>query len=123
MFREITNIDPFGKCLTIASACHEVFHNNFLKEESIAIFSPEHYLKMNQSNTAIKWLSYVMKENKINIDHVRNGGEKRIGKYSADGYCKEHHTVYEFQGCFWHGKIREKYFYCKMKVLMFLCFS
>ena len=110
MFREITNIDPFGKCLTIASACHEVFHNNFLKEESIAIFSPEHYLKMNQSNTAIKWLSYVMKENKIRIDHVRNGGEKRIGKYSADGYCEEHHTVYEFQGCFWHGKLREKYF-------------
>ena len=110
MFREITNIDPFGKCLTIASACHEVFHNNFLKEESIAIFSPEHYLKMNQSNTAIKWLSYVTKENKIRIDHVRNGGEKRIGKYSADGYCEEHHTVYEFQGCFWHGKIREKIF-------------
>ena len=61
----------------------------YLKEESIAIFSPERYLKMNQSNTAIKWLSYVMKENNTYIEHVRNGGEKRIGKYSVDGYCEE----------------------------------
>ena len=109
MFREITDIDPFEKCLTIASACHEVFHNNFLKEETIAIFNSDRYLKMNQSNTAIKWLSYMMRENNIRIEHVRNGGEKRIGKYSADGYCEEYHTVYEFQGCFWHGKLRTNY--------------
>ena len=108
-FREITNIDPFEKCLTIASACHEVFHNNFLKVETISIFNSDRYLKMNQSNTAIKWLSYMMRENNIRIEHVRNGGEKRIGKYSADGYCEEYHTVYEFQGCFWHGKLRTNY--------------
>ena len=106
MFREITDIDPFEKCLTIASACHEVFHNNFLKEETIAVLNSDRYLKMNQSNTAIKWLSYMMRENNIRIEHVRNGGEKRIGKYSVDGYCEEYHTVYEFQGCFWHGKLR-----------------
>ena len=108
MFREITDIDPFEKCLTIASACHEVFHNNFLKEETIAVFNSDRYLKMNQSNTAIKWLSYMMRENNIRIEHVRNGGEKRVGKYSVDGYCEEYHTVYEFQGCFWHGKLRTK---------------
>ena len=106
MFREITDIDPFEKCLTIASACHEVFHNNFLKEETIAVLNSDRYLKMNQSNTVIKWLSYMMRENNIRIEHVRNGGEKRIGKYSVDGYCEEYHTVYEFQGCFWHGKLR-----------------
>ena len=105
LFREITNIDPFEKCLTIASACHEVFHNNFLKEKTIAIFDSARFLKTNQSNMAVKWLSYVMQENDIRIEHVRNGGEKRVGKYSLDGYCEEYHTAYEFQGCFWHGKL------------------
>ena len=89
MLREITNIDPFEKCLTIASACHEVYRTNFLEKDTIAIFPPERYLKTKQSNLAIKWLSYTMQENNIHIDHVRNGGEKRVGKYSLDGYCEE----------------------------------
>ena len=105
MFRKITDIDPFEKCLTIASACHEVYRTNFLEKDTIAVFPPGRYLKTKQSNLAIKWLSYTMEENNIHIDHVRNGGEKRVGKYSLDGYCEEQHTAYEFQGCFWHGKL------------------
>ena len=104
MLREITGIDPFEKCLTIASACHEVYRTNFLKKDSIAVFQHDRQLKMKQSNMAVKWLSYEMERNHIHIQHVRNGGEKRVGKYSLDGYCEEYHTVYEFQGCFWHGK-------------------
>ena len=38
MLREITGIDPFEKCLTIASTCHEVYRTNFLKKDTIAIF-------------------------------------------------------------------------------------
>ena len=53
---------------------------------------------------AIKWLSYEMESEDIYIQHVRNGGEKRVGKYLLDGYCEEYHAAYEFQGCFWHGK-------------------
>ena len=118
MLREITDIDPFEKCLTIASACHEVYRTNFLKKDTIAVFQRERELKMKQSNMAVKWLSYEMERNDIHIEHVRNGGEKRVGKYSLDGYCEEYHTAYEFQGCFWHGKsrkitnkIRKKYLY------------
>ena len=55
MLRGITEIDPFDKCLTIASACHEVYRTNFLKKETIAIFQPDRYLKMKQSNIAVKW--------------------------------------------------------------------
>ena len=90
ILRGITGIDPFEKCLTIA------------------VFHPDRQLKMKQSNLAVKWLSYVMEENDIRIEHVRNGGEKRVGKYSLDGYCEEFHTVYEFQGCFWHGEFVQK---------------
>ena len=105
MLRDETHIDPFGKSLTIASYCHEVYRTNFLKEDSIAVFTHDRQLKMKQSNMAVKWLSYVAEKEDIHIQHVRNGGEKSVnGKYLLDGYCEETHTAYEFQGCFWHGK-------------------
>ena len=104
MLRDETGIDPFDTCLTIASYCHEVYRTKYLKKDSIAVFQHDRQLKMKQSNMAIKWLSYEMESEDIHIQHVRNGGEKRIGKYSLDGYCEEYHTAYEFQGCFWHGK-------------------
>ena len=105
MLRDKTDgIDPFEKCLTIASYWHEVYRTNFLKKDSIAVFQHDRQLKMKQSNMAVKWLSYEMVSKGIHIQHVRNGGEKRVGKYSLDEYCEENHTAYEFQGCFWHGK-------------------
>ena len=104
MFKEQTNIDPFDKALTIASYCHQVYRTNFLEKDTIAIFSHARQLKANQSNTALKWLSYISEKEGIFIQHVRNGGEKRVGNYSLDGYCEETHTAYEFQGCYWHGK-------------------
>ena len=104
MLRDITGIDPFGRSLTIASYCHEVYRTNFLKKDTIAVFQHDRQLKTKQSNMAVKWLSYEMERKDIHIQHVRNGGEKRVGKYSLDGYCEEYHTAYEFQGCFWHGK-------------------
>ena len=104
MLRDETGIDPFNKSLTIASYCHEVYRTNFLKKDTIAVFQPDRQLKIKQSNIAVKWLSYIMEEEDIHIQHVRNGGEKRFGRYSLDGYCQETHTAYEFQGCFWHGK-------------------
>ena len=90
---------------TIASYCHKVYRTNFMKQDSIAVFQHDRQLKMKQSNMAVKWLSYEMERNDIHIQHVRNGGEKWVGKYSLDGYCEERNTVYEFQGCFWHGKL------------------
>ena len=104
MLRDETDIDPFDKSLTIASYCHQVYRTNFLKKGTIAVFQPDRQLKIMQSNIAVKWLSYIMEEEDIHIQHVRNGGEKRVGRYSLDGYCQETHTAYEFQGFFWHGK-------------------
>ena len=42
----------------------------------------------------------------LKIEHYENGGEHRIKatkKYDADGYCKEINTIFEFQGCYYHG--------------------
>ena len=104
MFRKETGIDPFNKALTIASYCQEVYRTNFLKKDTIAIFNNDRQLKIKQSIVAVKWLSYISEKEDLYIQHVRNGGEKRVGDYSLDGYCEETNTVYEFQGCFWHGK-------------------
>ena len=103
MFRKETDIDPFNKALTIASYCQEVYRTNFLKKDTIAIFNNDRQWKIKQSNVAVTWLSYISEKEDLYIQHVRNGGEKRVGPYSLDGYCEETNTAYEFQGCFWHG--------------------
>ena len=105
MFRNETGIDPFNKALTIASYCQEVYRTNFLKKDTIAVFNNDRQLKIKQSNMAVKWLSYISEKEGLYIQHVRNGGEKRFNNYSLDGYCEETQTAYEFQGCFWHGKV------------------
>ena len=104
MLREESDIDPFNKALTIASYCQEVYRTNFLEKDTIAIFSNDRQWKIKQSNVAVTWLSYISEKEDLYIKHVRNGGEKRVGPYSLDGYCEETNTAYEFQGCFWHGK-------------------
>ena len=104
MFRKETDIDPFNKALTIASYCQEVYRTNFLKKDTIAVFNNDRQWKIKQSNVAVTWLSYISEKEDLYIQHVRNGGEKRVECYSLDGYCEETNTAYEFQGCFWHGK-------------------
>ena len=104
MLREESDIDPFNKALTIASYCQEVYRTNYLKKDTIAIFNNHRQWKTKQSNDAVTWLSYISEKEDLYIQHARNGGEKRVERYSLDGYCEETNTAYEFQGCFWHGK-------------------
>ena len=104
MFKDQTGIDPFDKATTIASYCQQVYCTKFLQKDTIALLSQVHQLKTKQSHEALQWLSYTAEKEDIHIQHVRNGGEKRVGNYSLDGYCEETHTAYEYQGCYWHGK-------------------
>ena len=115
MFRDITEIDPFNKSITIASYCLTVFRTKFLKKDTVATFDRQRYLKTMQSNTAVKWLSYIAEKENVHIQHVRNGGEKRVARYSLDGYCPQTSTAYEYQGCFWHGKNDVKKLYVCME--------
>ena len=99
-----TGLDPFDKAITIAAYCMQVYRTKFLKKDTIALFPQHEELKRKQSHEALQWLSYTAEKEGIYIQHHRNGGEKRVGHYSLDGYCEETHTVYEYQGCYWHGK-------------------
>ena len=103
LFHNVTDIDPF-RTITIASACHKVYRTNYLPKDTIAIIPPMGYApEIKQSFIAHKWLSYLSENNDVYIQHARDGGEKRVGRYSLDGYCGEIHTPFEFHGCFWHG--------------------
>ena len=54
---------------------------------------------------AIEWLEWVAHQDRIHIRHQLNNTEKRIGdrKLPVDGFNVESQTVYQFQGCYWHG--------------------
>ena len=104
LFREITDADPFAQCLTIAFACNLVFRKMFLKENTIAVIPPCGYKPENkQSVIALKTLACIAQRDNITIRHARNHGEQRIGKYPVDGYNGELNTIWEIQGCMWHG--------------------
>ena len=105
-----TGLDPFDSAITIAAYCMQVYRTNFLKKDTIALLPQHQELKRKQSHEALQWLSYTAEKEGIRIQHHRNGGEKRVGRYSLDGYCEETHTAYEYQGCYWHGKNPHVYY-------------
>ena len=111
-----TGIDPFDTATTIAGYCMQVYRTKFLQKDTIALFPQHQVLKRKQSHEALQWLSYTAEKEEIRMQHDRNGGEKRVGKYYLDGYCEETHTAYEYQGCYWHGKV----FFVKCGVVLHL---
>jgi G:T-mismatch repair DNA endonuclease (very short patch repair protein) len=60
----------------------------------------------NYSRKALMWLVYREQTDGCRIRHGRNGREFRLPElpnFSVDGYFSETKTVYEFNGCYWHG--------------------
>ena len=119
-----TGLDPFDSATTIASYCMQVYRTKFLKKDTIALLPQHQELKRKQSHEALQWLSYTAEKEGIRMQHDRNGGEKRVGRYSLDGYCEETHTAYEYQGCYWHGKNPHVYYsiHDNVKYINILCF-
>ena len=63
-------------------------------------FKPKSSIKM-----AIEWLEWVAHQDRIHIRRQLNNTGKLIGdrKLPVDGFNVESQTVYQFQGCYWHG--------------------
>ena len=103
LFIELCGIDPFGS-VTIASACQKYFRTFLLEENTIAIISQHGYVGNRlYSMESIEWLEWINSRNGGRIQHARNGGEKKIGRYQVDGYDLHTRTVYEYNGCVFHG--------------------
>ena len=101
-FIELENIDPL-LYITIASVCMTVYRCNYMPRDQIGVVK-DATRDEKFSKISIAWLDWISERDGVNIEHALNGGEKNlkdIGK--VDGFCKETKTVYEFQGCFWHG--------------------
>lgn len=105
-FMDIRNIDPFERCITIASACNMVFRTNFLLQDTKGII-PHHGYRPEQKHSikALQWLTYLAHSEGLDIRHAINSGEKTIGPYRVDGYyeTKGDKVVLEFHRDFWHG--------------------
>ena len=105
-FINITGIDAFEKCITIALACNLVFRTIFLQPETIALIPHNGYNpKQKQSVKGIQWLKYVSYSERCRIQYAKKGVEKAIDPYLVDGYYEtedEKKFVLEFKSDFWH---------------------
>ena len=114
-FATVAGFNPFTKCATIASACNLYWRKTHLGPNTIAVQPLKGWRgnNVNHSNKALQWLYYeedrILKKNASadHIKHVRNGGEQCVttstDSYFVDGFNPATKTVYEFNGCFWHG--------------------
>lgn len=57
------------------------------------------------SKPQIEWLTFLENMLGIKINHIGNIGEHRIknSRYRADGFCDDYYTIFEFNGCYFHG--------------------
>jgi hypothetical protein len=106
-FMRVGNIDVFHQSVIIASACNKVFWKLFLKPHTIGLITTGGYRgNVNYRKKVMMWLVYRAQTDGCDILHGRNGPEYRLPELpnlSVDGYFAETKTLYEFNGCYWHG--------------------
>jgi len=51
----------------------------------------------------LQWLDFIRQTELLEIQDVTHGGEFKVGKYRVDGYNRDSNTVFEYNGCFYHG--------------------
>ena len=74
------------------------------KDSDIPHIPPQGYVaRHNHSYKSIQWLESVAANTGVFIEHARNVGEYKIGKFRVDGYDRVNSIAYEFYGCRWHA--------------------
>lgn len=107
-FEEKAGFDPFDS-MTIAFACNKYLRTHCLEPGTIAVEPPHGWgsRRVNQSKVALEWLTWRAHQDQVNILHSHHGGEQRPLEdhphWTVDGLDWARGTVYEFDGCFWHG--------------------
>ena len=110
-FEKECGFNPLKENITIASACHNFWRNHQMIPYSIAVEPPHGWsgIKPAQSKIGFQWLH--IQDQKLGgnrIKHAGNGGEQTLmilswGKVRVDGFDPLKKTVYEFNGCEFHG--------------------
>lgn len=77
-------------------------HNPIRREEKNGFWPRVTDKHGQQSREWLEWIAYTKN---VQIRHKHNGKEQAIGrkKLRVDGFCGETKTVYQFQGCLFHG--------------------
>jgi hypothetical protein len=98
--------DPLNY-VTLAALSGGIFRGLFLKEDKIAAVPPNGYATHQRySCKSLEWLEYTRQIKKHeDLKHIANSpyGECEIAQYRFDGVDLKKKTVYEFNGCFYHG--------------------
>ena len=114
-FESEAGFNPMKEAYTIAGACNLYWRRQHLEQNSIAVEPIRGWrgAQVNQSLKALQWLYF--QESQIpkqgasadRIKHIRNGGEQTVRTaskmYYVDGYDPITKTIYEFNGCIFHG--------------------
>ena len=68
-------------------------------------FEKAFYPKHSSSSESLRWLEQEAALRKIHIHHAAcgHGGERWVERAPVDGYNHETKTVFQYQGCHWHG--------------------
>ena len=102
-FITLTGTDPF-ESVTIASACHKYYRHAMLKPQTLAVISGHGYqANRKTSHEATQWLEWENMSADGRIQHGRTGKEEKIGSYFVDGIDLQTKTIYEYNGCVFHG--------------------
>ncbi|TPX53078.1 DNA-directed DNA polymerase [Powellomyces hirtus] len=99
------NVDPWAYP-TIASACMSTYRCMFMPEESIPTVHTKGVRR--NSEKSIRWLEYLQSTQYPDLQHALRGGEKWIKRdggreFFVDGFSSATNTVFEFNGCEFHG--------------------
>jgi hypothetical protein len=95
------SVDP--NALYLRSIMKKIPTGHFVrrkKEEGFTRQAPRRYACI-----AIDWFEWEAKNTGQHICHQGNDSEQLIGmqRLPVDGFCRDTNSVYEFQGCLWHG--------------------
>ena len=100
--KSITGIDPVTRNFTLASIAFEILRCKFLQKRTIGITPAEGYLQENCSIVANCYLDYIesLLGDRLQREKIITFDRSVI---KVDGFHPLTNTVYEFNGCFFHG--------------------
>ncbi|KAF1760420.1 hypothetical protein GCK72_008669 [Caenorhabditis remanei] len=105
---KIQTVCLFEETVTAASAAMKVFQRNHLAVERPIVLDARPSASRNSSIVSQKYLAWLGNANKVDIASSGTTGERKIGKFSMDGFVEPcpkfpRGLVIELFGCYWHA--------------------
>ena len=103
----MTGFCPLTESPTLAGFVNMLYRAKFMPDKSIALLDESAFeMKRLSSHESMEWFFYLRTlDPALDIRHDRNhpAGEVMISRYRVDGFDASTNTVYEYNGCYYHG--------------------